>query len=316
MTGAKLKAPFPYFGGKSRVAPAVWARLGRLQNYVEPFCGSCAVLLSNPQPAAIETVNDRNGHLANFWRSLRNDPEGVAHWADYPVSELDLHARGDWLFYGAAADDFVEKMRSDPDFYDVKRAGWWVWGQSCSIGSGWGRLAKSGAGVHRSLPHLGDAGSGVHRPSLCIADYFQALATRLRSVRVTCGDWTRVLGPAVTIHHGLTGVFLDPPYSHAERDSSVYHEHDENCSAAVRTWCLERGDDPLLRIALCGYADEGHEPLETAGWTVHRWKQNGGYGSQGTGRGRSNAGRETIWFSPHCQQVGFDFACKSSLASL
>jgi site-specific DNA-adenine methylase len=42
----KLKAPFPYFGGKSRIAAEVWRRFGDVKTYVEPFCGSCAVLLA------------------------------------------------------------------------------------------------------------------------------------------------------------------------------------------------------------------------------------------------------------------------------
>jgi site-specific DNA-adenine methylase len=37
-----LKAPFPWFGGKSKVAPIVWERFGDVQNYVEPFFGSGA----------------------------------------------------------------------------------------------------------------------------------------------------------------------------------------------------------------------------------------------------------------------------------
>lgn len=36
----QLKDPFPYFGGKSRVAPLVWQRLGNPINYIEPFFGS------------------------------------------------------------------------------------------------------------------------------------------------------------------------------------------------------------------------------------------------------------------------------------
>ena len=40
-----LKAPFPWFGGKSRVADIVWDRFGDVANYVEPFFGSGAVLL-------------------------------------------------------------------------------------------------------------------------------------------------------------------------------------------------------------------------------------------------------------------------------
>ena len=50
-----LRAPFPYFGGKSRIAAKVWERLGsNVTNYVEPFFGSGAVLLARPDwtPAA------------------------------------------------------------------------------------------------------------------------------------------------------------------------------------------------------------------------------------------------------------------------
>lgn len=65
----------------------------------------------------------------------------------------------------------------------------------------------------------------------------------------------------------------------------------------VRLWCVENGDNPLLRIALCGYAGE-HEELEAKGWSVLAWKAQGGYGNQG--EDNSNRGKERIWFSPHC----------------
>lgn len=94
-----LKAPFPWFGGKSRVAPMVWERLGDVPNYVEPFAGSLAVLLGRPEKHAgkIETVNDLDGFVANFWRSIATDPEQTAHHADWPVIEADLNARHAWL---------------------------------------------------------------------------------------------------------------------------------------------------------------------------------------------------------------------------
>jgi len=63
-----LKAPFPWFGGKSRAASLVWQRFGEVRNYVEPFAGSLAVLLGNPAPGCIETVNDKDCYLANFLR--------------------------------------------------------------------------------------------------------------------------------------------------------------------------------------------------------------------------------------------------------
>jgi len=168
----KLKSPYPWFGGKARTAPEIWRRFGDVANYVEPFFGGGAVLLGRPTEPRLETVNDINGWLCNFWRAVKTDTDGVAYYAADPVSELDLQARGDWLFYRPGVDvDFVERLRGDPDYYDVKSAGWWVWGQSSWIGSNWGRLkcralpqlGNAGAGVSRKRPHLSNAGMGVNR---------------------------------------------------------------------------------------------------------------------------------------------------------
>ena len=69
-TQETLRAPFPWFGGKSRAAPLVWAALGDVSNYVEPFAGSLAVLLARPHAPRVETVNDADCYVANFWRAL------------------------------------------------------------------------------------------------------------------------------------------------------------------------------------------------------------------------------------------------------
>ena len=155
---AQLKAPFPWFGGKSRVAALVWQRFGVVKNYVEPFAGSLAVLLGRPTPPRTETVNDLDCFIANFWRALAADPEGVAAWADSPVNEADLHARHEWLHDQA---EFIEAMHTDPDHYNVKVAGWWVWGLSAWIGDNWCRVTRQGG-----LPHLAHGGQGVHRTGL------------------------------------------------------------------------------------------------------------------------------------------------------
>ena len=59
-----MKAPFPYFGGKSTVADKVWAALGNPKHYIEPFFGSGAVLLNRTvfDPSRYtETINDAKG---------------------------------------------------------------------------------------------------------------------------------------------------------------------------------------------------------------------------------------------------------------
>ena len=153
-----MKAPFPYFGGKSKVADIVWAALGSdMTNYVEPFAGSLAVLLNRPGgPGKVETVNDYDGLLANAWRAMKYDPDAVAIHADNPVNECDLHAHHLWLC--GQRDALTEFLMAHPDFYDVKSAGW------CSGTGSWiavdGRLVKgnSGRGINRTIPHLSNSG--------------------------------------------------------------------------------------------------------------------------------------------------------------
>jgi hypothetical protein len=317
-----LKAPYPWFGGKSRVAHIVWDRFGDVENYVEPFFGSGAVLLARPTAPGIETINDKDCMVANFWRALQHDPDEVAFFADNPVNEADQHARHLWL---CSQEDFRERMKTDPDYYDTKIAGWWVWGQCIWIGPGWcarqlPHLGDSGTGVHRQLPHLGDSGTGLQEVE-CLSDptsgtrerdfllgYMRQLSERIRRVRVCCGDWSRILGPSPTVKLGITGVFLDPPYAdEAERQDELYATDDLQVAHDVREWAIANGDNPMLRIALCGY--EGEHAMPDS-WECIAWKAAGGYGSQGDGRGRENSGRERIWFSPSCirrQRSLFDF---------
>jgi DNA adenine methylase len=92
---------------------------------------------------------------------------------------------------------------------------------------------------------------------------------------------------------------FDPPYGQdADRDPGIYSEENLQVAVHAREWAIEHGDDPKLRIALCGYAGEHDMP---ANWRVLEWKTGGGYGNQNSGgRGKRNANRERIWFSPHC----------------
>jgi len=158
----RLKAPFPYFGGKGAIAHRVWSMLGDVENYIEPFCGSAAVLLARPHPPRVETVNDIDCMIANFWRATQQAPERVAQHCNWPVNEADLHARHKYLV-GVGRNratkriaEFRERMRSDPEFSDAKIAGWWAWGACCWIGGAWCIANQDGkAGRPGLRPELG-----------------------------------------------------------------------------------------------------------------------------------------------------------------
>jgi len=106
-----------------------------------------------------------------------------------------------------------------------------------------------------------------------------------------------VCGPSVTFKHGLTAVFLDPPYADtADRADDLYREDSLSVAHDVREWALANGDNKLLRIALCGYEGEHEMPVS---WTSHAWSAGEGFGGQADERS-GNGKRERIWFSPHC----------------
>lgn len=189
-----LRPPFPWYGGKRRVAAEVWARFGDVRHYVEPFAGGLAVLLGRPSGHrnVLETVNDRDRYVANFWRAVRADPESVAAHADGPVLEVDLRARHRWLV--AHAQDLA-RLDDDPDAFDAKIAGWWVWGVCAWIGGGWCAGGAEREPTAREA-HLGrPSGLALKRPA--------AHSGKGLSTRRPCLDGGKGLstgGPAETAH--------------------------------------------------------------------------------------------------------------------
>ena len=93
-----MKAPFPWFGGKSTVSDVVWERFGNVPNYVEPFFGSGAVLLESSM--AVLKLRRSMTSIA-WWRTsgghCSTTQKAVAEAADNPVNEADQHARHLWL---------------------------------------------------------------------------------------------------------------------------------------------------------------------------------------------------------------------------
>jgi DNA adenine methylase len=304
-----MNSPFPYFGGKRTVAAAVWARLGSPAQYIEPFCGSAAVLLACPRPAALEVVCDGSGFIANFWRAVKHQPGAVAEWADYPVSHIDLGARHGWLM---AQRDRIGSAMQDPDWPgDAKVAGWWLWGQCCWIGSGWcdwfgqiphasdaGRgvqaigqiphASNAGRGVQAigQIPHAGNAGRGADALLTSCGRtawaWLHRIADRLERVRVVHGDWSRCLNN----HFGGddTAVFLDPPY----RSYEALYGKAGAVADAVEAWARE---NEHLRIALCGHRDD----YKLAGWDAVEWSR-----GRLTYSGGQTTDSECVWYSPVC----------------
>lgn len=313
-----LIAPFPYFGGKRTIASDVWRHLGEPKQYIEPFCGSAAMLLAAPRPASLEVVNDINGFIANFWRAVKHQPDQVAFHADYPVSHIDMGARHRWLM---AQRDYIGAEMQEPNWPgDAQVAGWWLWGQCSWIGSGWCDWDKATPSIvdNGQVPHAGNAGMGIQaigqvphatsagmgvqaigriphagnagrgEPILLTSAgrtawrWLHKLADRLERVRVVHGDWSRCLNN----HFGGsdTAVFLDPPY----RGYEALYGATKPVADEVVAWAVENGD---LRIAICGHIDD----YDLLGWNAVQWSR-----GRLTYSGSKTPDNECIWYSPAC----------------
>jgi hypothetical protein len=336
MADARL-APFPYFGGKRAIAADVWARLGSPSQYIEPFCGSAAVLLAAPKPAALEVVCDGSGFIANFWRAVKHQPAAVAEAADYPVSHIDLGARHVWLM---AQRERIGEAMQDPDWPgDAKVAGWWLWGQCSWIGSGWcdwdkrgqvphvsdaGRgvqaigkvphVSSAGRGVQAigKVPHVSSAGRGVQAIGKVphVSDAGMGYDALLTSGGRTAWVWLHKLAARlerVRIVHGDWTRCLNSRFGGTDtavfldppyRSYEAVYDTTAPVADAVEAWAR---DNAHLRIAFCGHIGDYDLP----GWDRVEWSR-GRYTYAGT----KTTDQECVWYSPAClPRVSVDLFC-------
>lgn len=300
-----LEAPFPYPGVKSNISEEVWERLGDPKHYIEPFAGSAAVFLDRPgappPPNHEETLNDKDGHITNVWRSIKMDPEGVLDHLSWPTSEIDLHARRDWL--QERTDDLESDLRDDHEYCDPKAAAFWIWGKCLWIGGSWPH--DDG----QSMPSLSRHGKGIkslkHRNSK--DQIINALSDRLSDVRILNGGWNRPMNTEYIMKSAGTpvAIYLDPPYPDETIESNFYSDNltDEGIESLwsdILDWCRKWGDDSEMRIALSGHSGYGVSDILT-GWEEMEWERLSPGFSAVSGGKSDDADRERLWFSPHCR---------------
>jgi len=133
-----MNAPFPYFGGKSRLAAAIIARMPPHKTYAEVFGGAAWILFKKP-PSTLEVLNDLDRHLMNFYRVAKHHPEALA-------AEIAGLQPSRELFYT------LWTKIDRPMFTDVQRAAAYYYVQKCSF---------AGRPVSPSL------GTGPGRPPRC-----------------------------------------------------------------------------------------------------------------------------------------------------
>lgn len=196
---------FGWYGGKFSHLDWLLRLLPGCHHYCEPFAGSAAVLL-NRVPSSVETYNDLDGEVANFFRVLR--------------------AQGDELqrllaFTPFSREEFSLACALDPGLTDLERARrFYIRARQVRIG-----LAQTATvGRWANCKNTSRAGmSGVISRWLGGIEQLPEISERLLRVQIEnrpAIDVIRLYDSAETLF------YCDPPYVHETRgDSSAYcHE--------------------------------------------------------------------------------------------
>ena len=71
-----VKAPFGFYGAKTRISKKIIEHIPPHSCWVELFCGSAALTMSK-QPAPIEIINDVDDRIINLFEQLRKRPKAL-----------------------------------------------------------------------------------------------------------------------------------------------------------------------------------------------------------------------------------------------
>ena len=189
-----------------------YANIPKHDVYLEPFAGSLAVLF-NKQRSHIETVNDIDGEIVNFFRILR-DRSGELERA----IEFTPYSRSEYKAAYEKSEDELERARR----FTVK----------CWMGFGCGNLYQNGfkSGQQTKSPNPAKAWGEL-------PETLKMATERLKGVQIENL-------PAVELikRYDTEDVFIyaDPPYLHGTRKNYLYkHEmkdadHEELLNVLVK----------------------------------------------------------------------------------
>jgi DNA adenine methylase len=235
------RPPFVYFGGKQILADRIAALLPDHLHYVEPYCGSLAVLLAK-RPSRMETVNDLDREVMTFWRILRDRPEDLER-----VCALTPHARAEYA-------DVLEASPVDAELEVARRV--WV---RLTQGRG-GQLRRTTGWRYFKDPH----GSNVSMPG-----YLEAYRSRLGPCLDRLALVSLECRPALEViteygRHADALLYVDPPYLGSTRNwgNQYAHEMRDDAEHAELAEALRAA---RAAVVLSGYPSPLYDRLY-AGW--------------------------------------------------
>ncbi|MCL8207075.1 MAG: DNA adenine methylase [Actinomycetia bacterium] len=199
----RYRLAFGWYGGKYSHLDWLLPLLPATHAYCEPFGGSAAVLLNRP-PSPVETYNDLDGEVVNFFRVLRDAPEAL-------IAAIALTP--------FAREELVRAVRDDPGTLDPVERARRFYVRARQTRTGLAQTASEGRWATCRRTSRRGMGGAVSR-WLASPDTLADIAARLIRVQIEHR-------PAIDVIRRYdspdTLFYCDPPYPHAVRgDRKAY----------------------------------------------------------------------------------------------
>ena len=202
LRGRSKLIAFGWYGGKFSHLDWLLPLLPTCHHYCEPFAGSAAVLL-NRESSPIETYNDLDGEVCNFFRVLREQKERLTE-----VIGLTPFSREEFSI-ACELDPNVSELERARRFYVRARQVRTGLAQTASLGRWANCKGTSRAGM-----------SGVVSRWLGAIEALPEIGSRLMRVQIE----NRPASEVIRLYDSKETLFYcDPPYIHDTRgDSKAY----------------------------------------------------------------------------------------------
>lgn len=197
---------FGWYGGKYSHLDWLLPLLPDAQHFCEPFGGSAAVLI-NRIPAPVETYNDLDSEVVNFFRVLRDQKETLIEqigFTPFSREEFELACQG-------PVDDLSELERARRFYIRARQ-----------VRTGLAQKASSGRWAHCLLTSRAGMAGAVSRWLGSVED-LSLIAQRLLRVQI---EHAPALDVIRRYDSPQTLTYCDPPYPHSSRGDSNAYAHE------------------------------------------------------------------------------------------
>lgn len=197
-----------YFGGKFTFLDELYALFPKHTHYIDLFCGSMVVTL-NKAPSLMDTANDLDGDVFNFFKVLRDSPDEL-----FRVIELTLVSRVEYDMAFPIFEDNISDIERARRFY-----------VRC-------KMSFQGSGLKQHTGFNACVATSERSLSKNVAKYLSSVkklpdvVERLKTIQIENQDYEYIVN-----RYDREGTFFyaDPPYELRKRNfKKWYNKEFEN----------------------------------------------------------------------------------------